>query len=74
MNYEHEELLERSATLDGVLEAALDAYFDAKGLLEAGSISDQALHVRRLGDSLSDLASWLPGYDYETGEVAHPDD
>lgn len=30
--------------------------------------------IRSLNDAISDLATFLPGYDYNTGTIVHPDE
>ena len=42
---------------------------NVEGLLAATSINEQALYANRLNNTSSDLASWHPRWNLNTGEI-----
>lgn len=46
-----------------------EVVWSADGLLQATSINQQASWANRLSNATSDLATWHPRWDIETGEI-----
>lgn len=51
------------------VDAAVSAYLAWKNLSEATTPVGYAYAVTELNEAMGDLATWLPGYDYETGTI-----
>ncbi len=57
------------AILDLWQDAAVEAWWAWDRLSEAKTLPAQASAVNDLANAMSDLASWLPGYEYRTGRL-----
>lgn len=55
-------------------DACLSAWFAYEQLAEAKTLPAQAAAWASLQDAMSDLASWLPGYNMDTGRVEGHDE
>ena len=51
-------------------DAAIAAHLAWRSFAEASTPTSQASALLELNEAMSDLTSWLPGYDYETGTIA----
>lgn len=58
----------------GSTDAALAAWFAYERFSEAQTPITQAYALTELHDAMSQFATWLPGYNYETGRVEGHDD
>jgi hypothetical protein len=70
----HAAAQERLEHEEGLEEAAVEAWWAFTALAEAKTIGEQSYAFMRLSDAMSDLASWLPGYDADTGRLPADDD
>lgn len=52
---------------EGAAEALAEVWYLWKMYTEAGTISEQADYFINLSNAMSDLFSWHPKWDYETG-------
>lgn len=50
-------------------DAVMSAWFAFERLATARTLMEQASAMVDLASHMSDVASWLPGYDPETGQV-----
>lgn len=62
------------AILDTWQDAAVAAWWAWHDLERATTITQQARAVDELSNHMSDLASWLPGYDAELGRLRYEEE
>lgn len=55
--------------LENIKQATEDAVYLWRMYAIASTPENQATTFVRLNDAMSDLATWLDGYDYETGTL-----
>jgi len=55
--------------LGHIKEAALSAYWDWRNFTECKDPIGQAHSLISMQNSMHDLATWLPGWDVEIGEI-----
>ena len=58
---------------DGLIEAAESVWWAYDAVSNATTLVEQAPALIELSNAMSDLASWLPGYDINTGRLPGDD-
>lgn len=55
--------------LTAIIDLIEDVVYEFDRYVGATFLTDQANHLNQLANHMSDLRTWHPGYDYETGTM-----
>lgn len=57
-----------------VQDLVIEAWFGWERLMEAKTLSDQASAINQMNNTMADLATWMPGWNVETGRIEGHDE